>query len=90
MNLGLAGLVTNNIQFGEDQLIDASTSEIASFISCYVWLYSLAFAIVVTMSQTCFCGVFSLPLAIFLISFIMTLSILSNSFLNHWLVRRNQ
>ena len=44
--IGLGGFLANIIQFGMDQLQDASTSEITSFISWYIWCaYSSHFII---------------------------------------------
>ena len=86
ISIGLAGIVANTMQCGIDQLIDASSADITSYISWCVWLYYLAFGMAV-MSQKCYCGVFNLPISFLLISFAMTLFILSDCFLNHWLVK---
>ena len=50
--VGLGGFQSNVIQFGIDQLHDASTSEITSFISWYVWTASFS-GLVVQLSFTC-------------------------------------
>ena len=39
---GSAGILVNSLQFGIDQLTDASSSEIMSYISWYVWNCILA------------------------------------------------
>ena len=39
---GSAGIIVNSLQFGIDQLTDASSSEITSYISWYTWNFILA------------------------------------------------
>ncbi|MGJ8945950.1 hypothetical protein AB9K17_23965, partial [Salmonella enterica subsp. enterica serovar Kentucky] len=39
MAIGFGGFQANVVQFGIDQLFDASSNEIASFILWYVWTY---------------------------------------------------
>ena len=39
---GSAGIIVNSLQFGIDQLTDASSSEITSYISWYTWNFMLA------------------------------------------------
>ena len=46
--LGLAGFLSNITQFGMDQLRDAPTSEITSFIVWYIWTWSVGILCVVT------------------------------------------
>ncbi len=46
MAIGFGGYQANAIQFGLDQLQDASTTEITAFISWYVWTYYSTGAIV--------------------------------------------
>ena len=52
MAIGLGGFQANIIQFGVDQLHDASTTEITSFIIWYVWTL-LSAGIVVNFTFTC-------------------------------------
>ena len=52
--LGLAGFLSNIIQFGMDQLRDAPTPEIISFIVWYLWTWSVGILCVVI--QYCFCA----------------------------------
>ena len=50
--IGYGGYQANIIQFGIDQLHDASTSEIQTFISWYVWSY-LSGGIALELATTC-------------------------------------
>ena len=50
--IGFGGYQANAIQFGIDQLHDASTNEIKSFISWYVWMY-MSGGIAVEYAYTC-------------------------------------
>ena len=52
LGIGYAGFQANIIQFGVDQLHDASTTEITSFIIWYVWTL-LSAGIVVDFTFTC-------------------------------------
>ena len=86
VGLGLAGLVANIMQFGLDQLIDASSTDICSFISWYVWLYFLAYTMAV-FSQQYLCGIYDLPLSFLFVSLTITVVVLSDIAYNHWLVK---
>ena len=86
VGLGLAGLVANSMQFGLDQLIDASSTDICSFISWGVWLYFLAYSLAV-FSQQYLCGIYDLPLSILFVSLTITVMVLSDVACNHWLVK---
>ena len=86
ISIGLAGILANTMQFGIDQLIDASTTDITSYISWCVWLYHLAFGMAV-ISQKCYCSKFKCSLSFVPISCATTLLILSDCFLNHWFVK---
>ena len=49
---GLGGYMANVIQFGLDQLQDASTTEITAFISWFMWTY-MSGGIVIDFAYTC-------------------------------------
>ncbi|MCG8625205.1 MAG: hypothetical protein MJE68_24805, partial [Proteobacteria bacterium] len=49
---GLGGYMANVIQFGLDQLQDASTTEITAFISWFMWTY-MSGGIVINFAYTC-------------------------------------
>ena len=52
---GLGGYWANVIQFGLDQLQDASTTEITAFISWFMWTY-MSGGIVIDFAYTCILG----------------------------------
>ena len=86
VGLGLAGIIVNSMQFGLDQLIDASSADICSYISWCVWLYSLAKTMAV-FSQQYLCGIYDLPLSFLFVSLTITVVVLSDVACNHWLVK---
>ena len=86
VGLGLAGLVANLMQFGLDQLIDASSTDICSYISWCVWLYFLSYTMAL-FSQHYLCGIYDLPLSFLFVSLTITVVVLSDIACNHWLVK---
>ena len=81
---GSAGIIVNSLQFGIDQLTDASSSEITSYISWYTWNFMLACttgAIVTTCLRR------YISLSYFVLPLSCTLSILSDCCFSHWLVK---
>ena len=83
--VGLAGLLANTIQFGIDQLTDASSSDITSYISWYIWSLSLSYF--VAFSQICLCGVYNTATSFFFLPLLGTLAIVSDFLLSKWLVK---
>ena len=79
--LGLAGFLSNIIQFGMDQLRDAPTTEITSFIVWYLWTWSVGILCVVI--QSCFCGL----VASLFIPACVSLALCLDSLFNHWLIK---
>ena len=81
---GSAGILVNSLQFGIDQLTDASSSEIMSYISWYVWncILAISTGIIFTKSFPHY-----IPLLYFLLPLLCTLSILSDCCFKHWLVK---
>ena len=59
MALGFGGYQANIVMFGIDQLHDAATEEITSFISWYVWTYQCSW-IFVYLAKTCLFGEYKL------------------------------
>ena len=55
--VGLTGVAANIIQFGLDQMTDASSSDISSYIDWFSWTLFLAI-ITVVFCQTCVKGYF--------------------------------
>ena len=80
--LGAGGFQANVIQFGMDQLHDASTSEITSFIIWYAWTYSsssfIVYIIIVCLTKQYWKLVICICLSMLLSSVLM---------FNHWLVK---
>ena len=86
VGLGLAGLLANSIQFGLDQFIDSSLTDICSYINWCVWLYFLTNTMAV-FSQQYLCGIYELPLSFLFVSLTITVVVLSDVACNHWLVK---
>lgn len=85
--LSVAAYQANAIQFGADQLIDASSSDISSYFSWLGWSLSLSFS-VVTISQVCTCKSYT-PVSSFLGPVILTLTLCSELLFNHWLIKES-
>ena len=86
VGLGLAGVIANSIQFGLDQLIDTSSTNICSYISWCVWLHFFAHTMAV-FSHHYLCGIYDLPLSFLFVSLTITVVVLSDVACNHWLVK---
>ena len=84
--LGMSGVIGSTIQFGIDQLTDASSSDIASYITWYIWTISLAITWT-TFTQFCLCGIYNAAISFFSLPLLCTLLVVSDMFLNHWLVK---
>ena len=85
MGIGLGGFQANIIQFGLDQLHDASTTEITSFIIWYVWT---SFNAIVVVEFNCFCLNEQYKLSIHLFTCAnLTLAVILLICCNHWLVK---
>ena len=81
---GSAGIIVNSLQFGIDQLTDASSSEITSYISWYTWNFILASTIGLIFGN---CLTHYNSLSYFVLPLSCTLSILSDCCFSHWLVK---
>ena len=82
---GSVGIVVNSLQFGIDQLRDASSSEITSSISWYTWTFMFAWSTGVLFTS---CIIYyGLTLPYFVLPLFSTLSILTDCFFNRWLVK---
>ena len=80
--LGAGGFQANVIQFGMDQLHDASTSEITSFIIWYVWTYPSSSFIVYIIT-----GCLTKQYQKLVICICLSLLLSSVLMFNHWLVK---
>lgn len=83
--VGLGGFLTNIMQFGMDQLHDASSSEIAAFIMWHGWTWALG-GLIVSLSQVCFCGLSRLVGKLLLV-LLFSCALCLDFLLGHWLVK---
>ena len=83
--LSLGGLMSNILQFGIDQLEDASSSEIMSFLRWFAWLWCLS-GVVAAFSLSCLCPAYE-SLRYFLFAALVTAATTSDLLFNHWLVK---
>ena len=84
MGAGLGVFQANIIQFGVDQLSDASSTEITSFI---MWYALTLFASGPTMYYSAYCT--SEYVAVLVVAVCLTLALCSNFILNHWLAKEH-
>ena len=83
--IGFGGFQANIIQFGIDQLHDASTNEIASFIHWYVWT-NFCSGLVVNIILGCLPSEYRL-LGNLMICLYLSIALTSMLMFNHWLVK---
>ena len=76
----------NSIQFGVDQLEDASSNDVSSFFSWFTWFFELNF-LIMAFTQYCTCKPFNAA-ASFIIPLLLTLGICLDMLFNHWLVKQ--
>ena len=81
----LGGLVINIVQFGVDQLPDASSADITAFTNWYVWVGNVGY-IVVTFSSNCVCSKYT-AVAKLLLPACMTIALCLDYNFNHWLIK---
>ena len=79
------GIMVNTMQFGIDQLTDAS-SDICSYISWYIWILALA-SNVAAVTQNCFCDPYNRAMGFFILPLLGTAVIISDLCFNKWLVK---
>ena len=82
MGAGLAMFQANIIQFGIDQLIDASSTEIKTFILWYI-AANLSCGLVLNFSTVCAPRFVTL----LVVALSLTLAVASNFLMNHWLLK---
>ena len=85
MTLGVGGLMANIYQFMIDQLIDASSSEISSFLRWCAWVWFLS-GVVGGLSQLCINPSYEL-IGYLLLPLLTTMAVCSDFFFSHWLVK---
>ena len=84
---GLTGVAANIIQFGFDQMTDASSSDISSYIDWFSWTLFLA-TIIIVFSQTCLGSCFdSTKITFFIIPFFSVLALSVDLLANGWLLK---
>ena len=81
---GSAGIIVNSLQFGIEQLTDASSSEITSYISWCTWNFMLGCTTGVIFTN---CLTRYISLSYFVLPLSCTLSILSDCCFSHWVVK---
>ncbi len=75
--IGVAGVLTNTFQFGIDQLIDASSSDITSYISWYMWTFFCVLAFI-PLVEICSCGTYYNVAANFILPLLCTFAIVTD------------
>ena len=83
--LSLGGLQVNIIQFGVDQLTDASSNSITAFANWYVWVFYVNVVIAI-LSQKCVCSKYT-AVAKLLLPACTTLALCLDYNFNHWLIK---
>ncbi len=86
LGVGLAGLLANSIQLGLDQMVDASSTKIISYISWCICMCFLA-AIVAAVFHTDFYKSFNVAVSLISVSFLMTVLVISEMSFNHLLIK---
>ena len=84
--IGFGGFEANVIQFGIDQLHDASTNEIVSFIHWYIWTYFCS-GLVVNIILGCLPSQYSRLLGNLMVCIYLSIALSSTLMFNHWLVK---
>ena len=82
--VSMSGVIVNTMQFGIDQLTDASSSDICSYISWYVWIIALANNLA-AISQNC--SPYNEVIGFFILPLLSTAVIVSDMCFNKWLVK---
>ncbi len=84
--VGVTGVIANILSLGIDQMTDASSAEISSYIKWSVWIFLLANNLF-SICTSCFTAGDSMTVTYLILPFVCALSLLAESFLNHWLVK---
>ena len=86
LSLGLGGFQANITQFGIEQLLDASSGEIMSYVQWLTWSYFFS-DIVINLTQSCLCSSYHHEALGFLVlPALITLAICAEVLFKHWLV----
>jgi len=84
--VGVTGVAANTIQFGLDQLSDASSSDICSYIAWCSWTFFLA-TVIVVLSQNCSCREYDTKVTFIVIPIFCTLALSFDLLANKWLLK---
>ena len=82
--IGVGGFVANILQFGVDQLTDASTTEVTSFVSWCAW--SVIGSQFIVFLLTCFCADYW-PIGLLLVCVSLSLIVISNFIFRNHLIK---
>ena len=86
LSLGLGGFLANIVQFSIEQLTDASSDDILSYIHWYAWIWFLSGGLV-DASLSCLCSNYhQQALGYLVLPVLITLAICSEVLFKHWLV----
>ena len=85
ISLGLGGFQANIVQFGIDQITDASSTEITSFLHWCLWVWNFS-SVVSGLSQWCVCPKYEVY-SYLLLPACLTVAVVLDHLFNHWLVK---
>lgn len=83
---GFGGFLSNIVQLGIDQLTDASTTEITSFITWYTLILYISG---VTLQYATYCTINSFYVRTFAVTLFLSVALCLDSLFNHWLIKEN-
>ena len=86
IGIGASACVVSNIfQLGSDQLFDASSSQITSFINWQIWAFSLPISISL-ISSICFCDLYTDSISFLIPATFCSVSVICDFFFSKWIV----
>ena len=87
IGIGASTCIASNIfQLGSDQMFDASSSQITSFIDWQLWAFSFVNGITFILSY-CFCGLYADSISLLIPRYCLLSSVICDCFLCKWIVR---
>ena len=84
--IGLGGFQSNIVQLGIDQLTDASTTEITSFITWYILTLYMSG---ITLQYATYCSVNSFYIKTFAVSLFLSVALCLDCLFHHWLIKEH-
>ena len=82
--MGLGSFLSNIVQLGIDQLTDASTTEITSFIT---WYTLMPYISGVTLQYATYCTINSFYVRTFAVTLFLSVALCLDGLFNHWLIK---